>query len=193
MKIRMNWLVALPIVGLLCGCVTENYPLALTLNGKRKDRIYAKARKQELGGSPYSGTYSGEGVEDGFFYPARTTENGPYKITHTHISWFSKKVGTAEIKVFGHIPPPCETCRNTGVVDCDKCKQCGKCGNTRKVKEKCPKCDGKGYTRPWYKVGFKKDCPGCNEGMAEVDCPECTKCEKCDGTRKIPCPKCCND
>jgi len=187
MRTKAIWLLALSMIWILCGCGifgTDEYRMALTFNGEPRERIFYAAQKQQLGGAPFDGEYSGLGVEDGYFYPRKIKKNGKYEIRHTHKSLVNK-IGIAEIEVYGRIPPidpkPCAKCGNTGKVVCDACRECDNCGSTRKVV--CAECGGS-YKRPWY----KKDCSACNKGA--IDCPKCAKCEKCHGERNIPCPDC---
>ena len=194
MRTKAIWLLAVSTTWILCGCGifgTDEYRMDLTFNGKPRDRIYYAAQKQQLGGAPFEGEYSGPGVEDGYFYPKKIKNDGKYEIRHTHKSLINK-IGIAEIEVFGRPPIPkiipCAKCGNTGKVVCDVCKECDKCGSSRKVKEVCAKCGGRGYTRI---IGFKKGCNACNKsGAIEVGCPKCKTCEKCHGEHKIPCPDC---
>ena len=135
---------------LLSGCRTTT--LDLTLDGKppKKNRVFGANLDKTLGGGlPEGGVYSGPGVQEGMFNPARAG-NGNWTITY---SKFGYKSSSVDIEVYGAY----ETISTAGV--------CQKCGG--KQTEVCPVCSG-------TKEVNNMECPEC-KGTGTIPCQECMK------------------
>ena len=129
---------------LLNGCATS---LNLQLNGQNRSDIMGHNRQVLIGGgTPMGGQYSGPGVENGFFVPAKAG-NGTHEITYSKLFY---RPATAKITVYGapEPPKPCVKCKGKRTILCPSCQ--GRKEMTKGIS--CKKCHGRGII----------PCPLCN-------------------------------
>ena len=175
--------------------IVEPPPTKLSLN---KEKVFIIVPPFKLkGGTPEGGSYSGPGVQNGKFYPAKAG-TGTHTITYTA----NNKKATDTIQVIGPkkrvIDPNCSLCLGTGKIFCEPKITCSDCEGFGKIKEgPCYKCDKTGKVRAWYKMWIgKKNCENCNGlGSLYTMCSECkelgkVKCPYCKGTGKRKCQNC---